>query len=115
MNKEHHLLEIIDIQGWRCESNHDPTPEGHWVGMVFRNAYGTHILELNGRKLLPDHDPQLRSDLEYLLWDYGLLSQQDSKTDGERIGVAQEMWRSDKNHALAKEFMLCLGASEQRR
>ena len=104
------MLKIIDIQGWRCESNPYPTPEGHWVGLVFRNAYGTHILELNGRKPLPDHDPQLLSDLEYLLWDYGLLSQQYSDTNEEHIRVAQEMWRCDQNHATAKDYMLRLGA-----
>lgn len=100
----------LDIQGWRCESNPDATPEGHWVGMVFRNAYGTHMLELNGRKPLPDHDPQLRSDLEYLLWHYGLLSQQDTETDEERVGVAQELWLSDRNHVLAKCYMVNLCA-----
>jgi hypothetical protein len=105
------LLEIIDIQGWRCETNPDPTPEGHWVGMVFRNAYGTHILELNGRKPLPNHDPQLRSDLEYLLWDFGLLSQQDSATDQRRVSVAQALWQSDTNHALARQYMFLMGAA----
>ncbi|MEB0114471.1 hypothetical protein QN397_24630 [Variovorax sp. RTB1] len=111
-NKEHHLLEIIDIQGWRCESNPYPTPEGHWVGLVFRNAYGKHMLELNGRKPLPDHDPQLRSDLEYLLWDYGLLSQQGSETNDERIRVAQELWNTDRNHPKARNYLQSVGAAD---
>ena len=63
------------------------------------------MLELNGRKPLPDHDAQLRSDLEYLLWDYGLLSQQESKTDEERVLVAQDLWRTDRNHLLARNYM----------
>lgn len=107
------MLTILDIQARRCRGNPDPTPAGHWVGLVFSNAHGTHVLELNGRKPLPDHDPQLRADLEFLLWDYGLLSQQDSETPQERIRVAQELWLTDRNHAHARRYMEHLGAAAE--
>jgi hypothetical protein len=99
------MLTMIDIQAKRCRGNPNPTPAGHWVGMVFSNAHGTHVLELNGRKPLPDHDTLLRTDLEYLLWDYGLLSQQDSQNEEERVRVAQELWDRDRNHRLARDYM----------
>ena len=106
------MLTILDIQARRCQGNPDPTPAGHWVGLVFSNAHGTHVLELNGRKPLPDHDPQLRADLEFLLWDYGLLSQQDSETPEERIRVAQALWHTDRHHARARRYMEQLGAAQ---
>jgi hypothetical protein len=106
------MLTILDLHARRCLGNPDPTPAGHWVGLVFSNDHGTHVLELNGRKPLPDHDPQLRADLEFLLWDYGLLSQQDSETDEERIRVARDLWSSDRNHMLARRYMERLGAPE---
>ncbi|MGJ7522704.1 hypothetical protein ACSFA0_19620 [Variovorax sp. LT1P1] len=105
------MLQIIDIQAHRCQVNPHPTPEGHWVGLVFKNAFGTHVLELNGRKPLPDHDAQLRADLEFLLWDYGLLSQQDSESPEERIRVAQDLWRTDCNHVHARRYMEQLGVA----
>ncbi|MDM0108482.1 hypothetical protein QTH97_26270 [Variovorax sp. J22R24] len=105
------MLQILDIQAHRGNENPHPTPEGHWVGLVFKNAFGTHVLELNGRKPLPDHDPQLRADLEFLLWDYGLLSQQDSETPEERIRAAQALWHTDRNHAHARRYMERLGVA----
>ncbi|WP_046110847.1 hypothetical protein [Aquincola tertiaricarbonis] len=61
------MLKVPDIHARRCKANPDPTPDGHWVGLVFENAYGTHVLELNGRMPLPDHDPDLQFDLKYFL------------------------------------------------
>ncbi|MBI5332987.1 MAG: hypothetical protein HZB72_00115 [Burkholderiales bacterium] len=107
------MLKILDIEARRCASNPDPTPDGHWVGLAFENAYGIHVLELNGRRPLPDHDPQLRSDLEYLLWDYGLLSQQESETRDERVRVAQDLWDTQRwCHPRARQYMEHLGSSE---
>ena len=106
------MLKILEIHGRRCETNPDPTPEGHWVGMAFENDHGTHMLELNGRTPLPDHDPELLADLEFLLWDYGLLSQQDCKSLRQCIRVAQELWDTQRaTHPLARSYMESLGAS----
>lgn len=105
------MLKILEIHGRRSETNPDPTPDGHWVGMAFKNDHGTHLVELNGRHPLPDGDPELRADLEFLLWDYGLLSQQDSKSLKQRIRVAQELWDTQRfTHPLARRYLENLGA-----
>lgn len=104
------MIKIFHIQGQRCESNPAPTPEGHWVGLVFENSHGRHVLELNGRAPLPDHDPALRSDLEFLLWDWGLLEQQDSTSDAQRVAIAQALCDRDRNHPLARAYLEALGA-----
>lgn len=105
-------MKILSIKAQRNYDNPHATPDGHWVELTFENDYGVHTLEMNGRRLLPE-DPALRRDLEWLLWDYGLLSQQDSRTQRQRVRVAQEQFDRDLlNYQLARAYMARLGAPE---
>lgn len=103
------MIKIHSIKGKRNYDNPDTTPDLHWVELVFENEFGTHTLELNGERPLPD-DPALRSDLEWLLWDYGLLEQQDSRTAKQRVRIVQNKFDDgDINHPLARAYMETLG------
>jgi hypothetical protein len=103
------MIKIISINGTRNFDNPDPNPEGHWVELVFENDHGVHTLDLNGPRPLPD-DPALKDDLEWLLWDYGLMSQQDGRTARQRARNAQELiWTDRRNYLLARSYMEQLG------
>lgn len=106
------MIKILSIKGKRNYDNPDTNPDLHWVEMVFQNDYGTHTLELNGEHPLPS-EPELRRDIEWLLWDYGLLSQQKTRTAAQRVRVAQGVIESDRlNYLLAKAYMEILGSPE---
>jgi hypothetical protein len=103
------MIKILGIKGTRNHDNPWPTPEGHWVELVFRNEHGVHTIELNGDRPLPE-DPELKKDLEWMLWDYGLLCQQDSKTARQRVRIAQDRILKDRlNYLLAKAFLEQVG------
>ena len=104
------MIEVISITGIRNFTNEEATPDGHWVKMEFRNAHGLHIIELNGEQPLPD-DPALRRDLEWLLWDYGLLSQDYGSSAAERAEEAENQLLMDRlNYLPAKAYLERLGA-----
>lgn len=99
------MIEVLSITGVRNFTNPEPTPEGHWVQLVFRNAFGVHTLELNGKLALPE-SAALRTDLEWMLWDYGLLSQETGSSARERADTAQELILMDRlNYALARAYL----------
>ena len=106
------MIEVIRISGVRDFTNPEPSPKGHWVELVFRNDHGVHTLELNGKRALPN-DAALKSDLEWLLWDYGLLSQEYGGSAEERATAAQELFWSDRqNYLRARAYMENLGAQQ---
>ncbi len=105
------MIKVISIKGKRNYDNFDTTPDLHWVEMVFENDHGTHTLELNGERPLPT-EPVLRREIEYMLWDYGLLEQQESKTAKQRVRIAQEFFnRSRSCHPLAHAYVESLGSA----
>ncbi|MDM0029598.1 hypothetical protein [Variovorax saccharolyticus] len=104
------MIKVLSIDAKRSENHLEATPDGHWVRLVFENAHGTHSVELNGTQALPI-GPEVRDDLEFLLWDYGLLEQQDSCTSEDRVAVAQDLMDRDLNHRLARDYLRDAGAT----
>lgn len=104
------VIKIVKLEARRDFANTDMTPDGHWVRLTFSNEHGVHTIELNGRIPLPP-DPALRQSLEFMLWDYGLIEQVDSRTPQQQIATMQRLVETDlRNHAAGRAYLQTLGA-----